>query len=224
MDCTLGWPSMTMHCGQCFLKIILDAEWGRIMTEDKYTNFFLLRSADLPKTLIKLHLHDYPPPLWITTTTTNNISDPKFLSSRHWSVSNCPHNINNFLVRNSNLCWGPLAPQAFSCDDVLWDQPSVIVWQCHCVTESDTQTEAPPFTICLSPERRRVLPGTWWGDPDTESSQATSHLTLTPLTHLTHLSHLQTLCCSHQDTGPSWTGPTGSTGVTYPRFGLIKVT
>ena len=130
MDCTLGWPSMTMHCGQCFLKIILDAEWGRIMTEDKYTNFFLLRSADLPKTLIKLHLHDYPPPLWITTTTTNNISDPKFLSSRHWSVSNCPHNINNFLVRNSNLCWGPLAPQAFSCDDVLWDQPSVIVWQC----------------------------------------------------------------------------------------------
>ena len=168
---------------------------GRIMTDYKYTNFFLLRSADLPKSLIKLHLRDYPPPLWITTTTTNNISDPKFLSSRHWSVSNCPHNINNFLVRNSNLCWGPLAPQAFSCDDVLWDQPSVTVWQC------DSVIEAPPFTICLSPERRRVLPGSWWGDPDTESSQATSHLTLTPLTHLSHLSHLQTLCCSHQDTG-----------------------
>ena len=159
---------------------------GRIMTDYKYTNFFLLRSADLPKSLIKLHLRDYPPPLWITTTTTNNISDPKFLSSRHWSVSNCPHNINNFLVRNSNLCWGPLAPQAFSCDDVLWDQPSVTVWQC------DSVIEAPPFTICLSPERRRVLPGP--GEVTLTLSPARQHLTW----HWHHwLTCLTCLTCRH---------------------------
>ena len=218
MDCTLGWPSMTMHCGQCFLKIILDAEWGRIMTEDKYTNFFLLRSADLPKTLIKLHLHDYPPPLWITTTTTNNISDPKFLSSRHWSVSNCPHNINNFLVRNSNLCWGPLAPQAFSCDDVLWDQPSVIVWQCDRVWYTNRgpslhylpqprETESVTWDLVRWPWHW-VQPGNISPDIDTTDSPDSP---VSPADTVLQLP-------GHW---PPWTGPTG---LTYPRFGLIKVT